>query len=59
MNQSHCRGFVGNIKVADLNLADDTVIFVEPAEVLAMGLKALYEKINLMDITERILRAVG
>ena len=44
VNRSHCGASVGDVKITDLDFADDAVIFAESLEVLALTLEVLREE---------------
>lgn len=45
MRQSHCGGFVGNIKATDLDITDNTVVFAESQVFVMMALGALIKRV--------------
>ncbi|KAG0711755.1 hypothetical protein GWK47_019963 [Chionoecetes opilio] len=50
VDQCDCGASLGNTKITDLVVTDDSVIFAESLEVLLMALKALHEEVKSLGL---------
>ena len=48
LERSSCGASFGNVKISDLNFADDAVIFVETLDILLGALEVLNEELELL-----------